>query len=215
MHTLKGSNYHPEYTLSAYWGEHNLDQCVDRLTHYKLTFLRTWSQESVVNSLCSKTIWVLYADSCPACDPKTNCPFFQKGNCPEIDCPINHPLSTLLCTNWKFQGTTFPGAALYLNFSCPEKDRASKVSQPFLRSPTETAVIVLLSAGQAGMRFPLRWMLKQPHGSAGRWRKGLGIAKQSTLFKRQCTVGSHMWCWVIWHCNTDSCWIECKSWMFF
>lgn len=31
---------------------------------------------------------VSYADSYPACDPKTNCSFFQKGNCPEIDCPF-------------------------------------------------------------------------------------------------------------------------------
>lgn len=137
-----------------------------------------------VNCLCSETIWVSYADSCPACDPKTNCPFFQKGNCPERDCPLIHPLSKLLCTNWKFQGMTFPGAVLYLNFSCPEKDRASKVSHPLLCSPIETAVIVLLSAGQAGMRLPLRGMLRQPHGSAGRWRKGLGIVKQSMLFKK-------------------------------
>lgn len=189
--------------------------CRQALTHYKLTLPRKWSQESVVNRSCSKTIWVSYADSCPACDPKTNCPFFQKGNCPEVDCPFIQPLSQLLCTNWKFQGMTFPGAVLYLNFSCPEKDRASEVSQPLLRSPTETAVIVLLSAGQAGMRLPLRWMLKQPHGSAGRWRKGLGIAKQSMLFKRQHTVGSHMWCWVTWQCSTDSRWRDYKSWMLF
>lgn len=31
MYALKGNNYHPEHTCSDYWGEHNLDQCVDRL----------------------------------------------------------------------------------------------------------------------------------------------------------------------------------------
>lgn len=88
---------------------------------------------------------------------------------------------------------TFPGVVLYLNFSCPEKDRTSKVSHPLLFSPTETAVIVLLSAGQAGMRHPLRWMLKQPHGSAGRWRKGLGEAKECMLFKKTAYRGvTHM-----------------------
>lgn len=41
---------------------------------------------------------VSYADSYSACDPKTNCPFFQKGNCPEIDCPfISSTLQTAVC----------------------------------------------------------------------------------------------------------------------
>ena len=87
---------------------------------------------------------------------------------------------------------TFPGTILYLIFSCSEKDRASKVSRALLCSPTETAVIVLVSAGQAGMRLPLRWMLKQPHRSAGRWRKELGIAKQNMRFKKTADQGSHM-----------------------
>ena len=51
---------------------------------------------------------------------------------------------------------TFPGAVLCLNFSCPEKDKASKVSHSLLCGPIETAVILLLSAGQAGMRLPPR-----------------------------------------------------------
>ena len=126
-----------------------------------------------------------------------------------------HPLSKPLCPNWKFQGITFPGAVLGLNFSCPEKDRASKVSHSPLCAPMETAVIVLLSAGQAGMRLPLRGMLKQPHGSAGRWRKGVGIAKQSMLFKRIAYHGVTHVVLVIWHCSSDSCWREFKNWMFF
>lgn len=159
----------------------------------------------MVKHLCLETIRVPYADRCPACDPKTNCPFFQKGNCPEIDCTLTHPLSKLLCANWKFQGMTFPGAVLCLNFSCPEKDKASKVSHSLLCDPIETAVILLLSAGQAGMRLPPRGMLKQPHGSAGRWRKGVGIAKQSMLFKRIAYHGVTHVVLVVWHCSTDSC----------
>jgi hypothetical protein len=83
-----------------------------------------------------------------------------------------------------------PGHDFFLELSSililavQKEDRASKFSYPLLFSPTETAVIVLLFAGQAGMRHPLRWMLKQPHGSAGRWRKGLGIAKQCMFFKK-------------------------------
>ena len=96
----------------------------------------------MVKHLCLETIRVSYADRCPAYDPKTNCPFFQKGNCPEIDCALTHPLSKLLCTNWRFQGMTFPRAVLCLNFSCPEKDKPSKVSHSLLCGPIETAVIL-------------------------------------------------------------------------
>ena len=86
-----------------------------------------------------------------------------------------------------------------------EVSRSLKVSQSLLCGPIETAVILLLSAGQAGMRLPLRGMLKQPHGSAGRWKKGVGIAKQSMLFKRIAYHGVTHVVLVIWHGSTDSC----------
>lgn len=94
---------------------------------------------------------VSYADSYSAGDPKTNCPFSQKGNCPEIGCPLFHPLCKPLCANWKFQGMTFPGTVLYLNFSCSEKDRAFRVPIPSSAVPQKLlSLYYFLLARQVG-----------------------------------------------------------------
>lgn len=156
-------------------------------------------EKVVTRSSGESLLWVSYADSCPAYDPKTNCPFFQKGNFPEIDCPFIYPLSKLMHTDWKFQGMTFPILILAV-----QKEKTGHPRFP-LQSLSNCCHCVTFC-------WPGRWeasrrrMLKQPHGSASRWRKGLGSGKQCKLLKkRQRSTGSHMCYWLIWHCNTDGC----------
>lgn len=180
--------------------------------------LQTHLPEKVVAKFCGESLalgnyLVSYADSYLACDPKVNCPFFQKGNCPKIDCPFIHPLSKLLCANWKFQDRTFPGAVLYLNFSCPERQDIQGFPSSPLQSHRNCCHFVTFcwpGRYEASTEVDVKtaaWVSRQMEERTG------DSETEHAFWKRQHTMGSHMWCWVIWHCKPDS-WVEYKSWMF-
>lgn len=106
----------------------------------------------------------------------------------QIDHSFTHSLNCCAPTE-NSRAFLFLELSSILILAVQKKDRASEASHPLHCSPTETAVIVLLSAGQAGMRLPLKGMLKQPHGSASRWRKELGMVKPSMFFKKAAYYG--------------------------
>lgn len=173
LNILKGSNYHPKYTVMTSGVNTNL---MSLLTGWD-SLQSNLPEKVVTRSSGEALVWVSYADSCPAYDPQANCPFFQKGNFPEIDCPFIHPLYKLMHADWKFQGMTFPILILAV-----QKEKTEHLRFP-LRSLRNCCHCVS-SCCPGRWEDSMRGMLKQPHGSASRWRKGLGIEKQCKLFKK-------------------------------
>lgn len=104
LNILKGSNYHPKYTVMTT----GVNTVLMILLTGSDSMQSNLPKKVVTRSSSESLVWVSYADSRPAYDPQTNCPFFQKGNFSEIDCPFIHPLFKLMHTDWKFQGMTFP-----------------------------------------------------------------------------------------------------------
>lgn len=157
LNIFKGSNYHPKHTvvttgvntvlMSALTGSHSLQTNLP--------------EQSITRSSGESLHGVSYADSCPAYDPKTNCPFFQKGNLPVIDCPFIYPLSKLMHTDWKFQDMTFPILILAV-----QKEKTGHPRFP-LQSPSNGCHCVTF-CWPGRWEASMRWILKQSHGSANR-----------------------------------------------